>query len=91
MVKYLLNLIWGKNVKYFILWAKSENFRKYRDQSVKRQILAEKAEFSDFQSLENYHWWKSIIFPLRVFWSLWYFYDKVSKNQINVLMNQMKN
>ena len=56
MVKYLLNLIWGKNVKYFIFWAKSANFRKQRDQSVKRQILAEKAEFSDFQSLENYHW-----------------------------------
>ena len=55
MVKYLLNLIWGKNVKYFIFWAKSANFRKYRDQSVKRQILAEKTEFSDFQSLENYH------------------------------------
>ena len=48
-VKYLPKLIWGKNVKYFIFWAKSVNFRKYRDQSVKRQILAEKAEFNFYQ------------------------------------------
>ena len=39
----------GKNVEYFIFWAKSVNFRKYKGQSVKRQILAEKAEFNSQQ------------------------------------------
>ena len=48
-VKYLPKLIWGKNVKYFIFWAKSANFRKYKDQSVKCQIFAGKAEFNFYQ------------------------------------------
>ena len=46
IVKYLPKLIWGKNVKYFVFWAKSVNFITFKDQSAKCHIFAEMAEFN---------------------------------------------
>ena len=58
MVKYLQKLILDKNVEYFIFWAKIVNFKKYKDQYVKCQILAEMQNLirsNDFQGFKNYH------------------------------------
>ena len=38
----------GKNVEYFIFWAKSVNLRKYGDQFAKIPFFAETTEFSSY-------------------------------------------
>ena len=41
MIKYLPKLNWGKNVKYFVFWVRSANFKNYKDQSAKRHVVSD--------------------------------------------------